>query len=187
MSGNKIAYLKAAVMMFLSCFFLNAFGQEVPMSGSRHLGSEEENKPKKEMSLVLPAFPKDEDLLPFYVSPIQTQKFTIDEKSLLVGEDEIRYTLVGTSSAGAKNITYEGIKCDSGMMRRYAIGRYDGTWTLSKHDEWKDIHFRDANRPQAALVLNYFCQGKAIASKRDQMIFRIRHNRSLQTDKYDHR
>lgn len=188
MQERKIIGFKFWAAFLFSCFCLDALAQPVPMSGTRYRGMEEEDdRPQKEWKVEFPAFPKDEDLLPFYVSPIQTQKFAIDEKSLSVGKDEIRYTLVGTSPAGARNITYEGIKCDGGMMRRYAMGRYDGTWASSRQDAWKDIHFQDANRPQAALALNYFCQGRGIAGKPEEMIFRIRYNRSLQGDKYDNR
>ncbi len=182
-------FFKLGVIFFFSCFCFNTLAQEVPMSGTRHRGSlaEEDDTPKKEWKVEFPAFPVEENLLPFYVSPIQTQKFFIDEKSLAIGEEEIRYTLVGISSAGAKNITYEGIKCDGGLYRRYAMGRYDGVWVPSRNTEWQDIHFQDANRPQAALVLNYFCQGPGIAAQPDRILFRIRYDRSLQGDRYDNR
>jgi len=178
-----------AILFFL-CFGLKALADDIPpMQGTSYKGmyEEEDFKPKKEWKVEFPAFPKDEDLLPFYVSPIQTQKFYIDEKSLAVGEEEVRYTLVGISSGGAKNITYEGLKCDGGFYRRYAIGRYDNTWSASRHSEWKDIHFQDANRPQASLALDYFCDGKTVAGQPEKMLFRIRHNRSLQGEKYDNR
>lgn len=187
MKKDTITGFKLGVFLLFSAFCLNTIAQPVPMSGTRYKGmeDEEEEKPKKEWKVEYPAFPKEEELLPFYVSPIQTQQFFIDEKSLVVGEDEIRYTLVGISSGGAKNITYEGIKCDGGLYRRYAMGTFDGKWSASRQSEWKDIQFQAANRPQAELVLNYFCQGRGIAGRADQMIFRIRYSRSLQGEKYD--
>ncbi len=190
MKKNKITNLRLCSILFFLCFCFNAVADDIPpMQGKSYKGmyEEEDFKPKKEWKVEFPTYPKEEDLLPFYVSPIQTQKFFIDTKSLAVGEEEVRYTLVGISSGGAKNITYEGIKCDGGYYRRYAIGRYDNTWSPSRYSEWKDIHFQDANRPQASLVLDYFCEGKTIAGKPEQMLYRIRHNRSLQGEKYDNR
>lgn len=190
MKKGTITGFRLGVILLFSVLCLNTLAQPVPMSGTRYHGmtdDDEEDKPKKEWKVEFPDFPKEENLLPFYVSPIQTQKFFIDEKSLVVGEDEIRYTLVGISSGGAKNITYEGVKCDGGFFRRYAMGTYEGKWSPSRQSEWKDIQFQDANRPQASLALDYFCQGKAIAGKPEQMIFRIRYNRSLQGEKYDNR
>jgi hypothetical protein len=187
MKRRTITSLRLGIILLFSVFCLNALAQPVPMSGTRYHGmeDEDEDKPKKEWKVEYPDFPKEEGLLSFYVSPIQTQNFFIDEKSLVVGEDEIRYTLVGVSSGGARNITYEGIKCDGGLFRRYAMGTHDGKWSPSRQSEWKDIQFQAANRPQAELVLNYFCQGKSIAGRVDQMIFRIRYSRSLQGEKYD--
>ena len=187
MKKSRITHLRFAVILFFSSFCFYALAQPVPMSGTRYLGmeDEDEDKPKKEWKVEYPDFPKEENLLPFYVSPIQTQKFFIDEKSLLIGENEIRYTLVGVSSGGAKNITYEGIQCEDGLFQRYAMGTHDEKWSPSRRSEWKDIQFHAANRPQAELVLNYFCQGKGIAGKADEMIFRIRYHRSLQAGKYD--
>jgi hypothetical protein len=181
---------KLLIALFFTAICWQAFAQPVPMSGTRFRGmveDGEEEKPKKEWAVEFPAFPKDENLLFFYVSPIQTQKFAIDEKSLIVGENEIRYTLVGVSSGGAKNITYEGLKCDGGFYRRYAMGRYDGVWSPSRSNAWKDMHFQDANRPQASLALDYFCEQRTIAGSAEQMIERIRYNRSLQGHKYDGR
>ena len=156
----------------------------LPASAQLFGKDDEDDTVKKEWEVELPPFPEEANLLFFYVSPIQTQKFAIDETSLVVGESEIRYTLVAISPSGVKNITYEGMQCNGGKYRRYAFGRFDNTWSLSRRDEWRDIHFLDANRPQASLALNFFCQGKSIAGAPKDMLFKIRHNRSLQEDKW---
>lgn len=149
--------------------------------GERGLDEDEEETPKvkKEMPLVLPAYPKEEKLLPFEVSPTQTQQFFIDPDSLTVGEEEIRYTMVSKSRAGAVNVTYEGLKCSTFEVKRYAYGSRDGKWTISKHAGWRDIQFYTSNRPHGALVQDYFCDAKAIAGKKEDMLFRIKYNRSI--------
>lgn len=190
MTVKLIRWLEIGLMLVLSVFCFQTLAQPVPMSGTRWRGmeTEEDYQPKKEWEVVFPAFPKEEDMLSFYVSPIQTQKFYVDSKSLAINdkETEVRYTLIGISSGGAKNITYEGIKCDGGMMRRYAIGHDDGTWSPSRQSAWKDIQFRNANRPQAELALSYFCQGRGVATlKVDELIWRLRNKQSLQGSKYD--
>lgn len=148
---------------------------------------DEEETPKevKVMPLVLPEFPKEENLLPFEVGPTQTQRFFIDASSLSVGEDEIRYTMVTKSIAGAVNTSYEGIHCNTYEFRRYAYGHRDNKWVLSKNEDWRPINFYAANRPRAALTLDFFCDGKSIAGSAEDMIFRIRYNRSMEKNKYD--
>ena len=139
----------------------------------------QEKEAKKEMSLQLPAFPKDSDLLEFYVGPTQTQKFFIDEKSVSVGYGEVRYTLVARSSSGVKNISYEGIRCSTAETRRYALGSIDGKWVMSRNSEWKRINMAGGNRPQYGLARNYVCDDASIAGKAKDMIFRIRWDRPL--------
>jgi hypothetical protein len=67
-------------------------------------------------------------------------------------------------------------------MRRYAMGTYDGKWSPSRYDEWKEIHFHDANRPQATLVVHFFCDGKTISGKQEDILFRLRQKSSLRDD-----
>ncbi len=150
--------------------------------GEPGLDDDEEETPKvkKEMPFVLPAFPREENLLPFQVSPTQTQEFFIDNASMSVGEEEIRYTMVSKSRAGAVNVTYEGMKCSTFEIKRYAYGYpKDGKWTVSKHATWRPIQFYASNRPHATLAQDYFCEEKAIAGKKEDMLFRIKYNRSI--------
>lgn len=147
---------------------------------------EEEEKPKevKVMPLVLPAFPEEDRLLPFEVSATQTQTFFVDPASLSIGEDEIRYTMVTKSSAGAVNISYEGIHCNAADFRRYAYGHRDKKWVMSKNEIWRPINFYAANRPRAVLAQEYFCNGKTIAGPVEDIVFRIRYNRPLTDNNY---
>lgn len=140
---------------------------------------ESAKKPPPEWAVALPAFPKPENFLPFSAGPIATQQFAIDSKSLAVGPNEVRYTLITTSSSGARNVSYEGIRCSSFEVNRYAFGHGDGKWTQARSDKWVPIQFYSANRPQAALAQDFFCLGQTIEGKPEQMLDRIRYNRSL--------
>lgn len=138
------------------------------------------NKPWQEIEIQLPAPPKDADLLSFYVSPTATQNYAIDPKSLTVGTDGVvRYTMVAVSQGGARNVSYEGIRCVSFEKKLYALGQPDGKWTRSRRDQWEPIVRGNANRQHAALALDYFCQGRSIAGKGEEMIKRIRSKRTL--------
>lgn len=142
---------------------------------------DDEDKPWEEVALQLPAPPKPENLLPFYVSPTATQSFAIDAASLTVGTDGvIRYTLVATSGdGGARNISYEGVRCLTYERKLYAFGRDDGSWSRSRRDQWERINSFASNRPQAVLAKNYFCREKTVAGEAEEMVKRIRYNRTL--------
>lgn len=149
-------------------------------------GDDEEETPReyKVLPVKLPAIPVDEKLLPFEVGPTQTQSFFIDPESISVSPDEIRYTMVTKSNAGAKNVSYEGIRCGTFEFRRYAYGHRDGKWGMSKNEDWRLINFHAANRPRAVLVQEFFCDGKAIAGSAQDMVFRIRNKRSIIRNNY---
>lgn len=136
---------------------------------------DDEYKPWQEVAVQLPAAPRAADLLPFYVSATATQSFAIDAKSLSAGPDGVvRYTLVADSPGGAKNITYEGIRCSSFEKKIYAIGHPDGNWSRSRRNQWERIAQNAANRQHAVLAKEYFCENAAVAGTAQHMRERIR-------------
>lgn len=141
---------------------------------------DDETKPWQEIAIQLPTAPTTADLLPFEVSATATQMFAIDAHSLTVGSDGvIRYTLVATSTAGAKNISYEGIRCASFEKKLYAFGHVNGNWSRSRNDQWQRITGNAANRQHAALAKDYFCAGLTVAGSAEQILQRIRKQRPL--------
>jgi hypothetical protein len=140
---------------------------------------DDKDKPWQEVAVQLPAAPAAENLLPFYVSATATQAFLIDPKSLTVGSDGVvRYTLVSMSPQGATNISYEGIRCSSFEKKLYAFGQANGGWSRSRRDQWERIIAGNANRQHAALAQDYFCEGKTIAGKAENIVERIRSQRT---------
>ncbi len=144
---------------------------------------DDENKPWEEIAIQLPATPQTENLLPFYVGPTTKQSFAVDSKSLAVGSDGVvRYTLVATSPAGAKSISYEGIHCATFEKKIYAFGRDDGSWSRSRQDKWEPIVRGAVNRQQAALALDYFCSNLVVASNVKEMLRRLKSHDTLTED-----
>ena len=130
-----------------------------------------EEKPWVEIEVQLPAFPQNENLVPFKVGAASDTQFKIDSKSLSVGADTvIRYTLIVVSSAGAENISYEGMRCTTGERRFYAFGRSDGTWSKARNTQWTKIQ-GSLNNHHVELFVNYFCNMRAptIASPDDAL------------------
>lgn len=139
-------------------------------------------KPWQEIEAQLPAAPKQENLLPFYVGPTATQEFEIDLSSVKLGEDGvIRYVLVATSPSGAKNVSFEGIRCETDERKLYAFGRPDGSWSRSRRDRWEKINSTAPNRQHAALAYDYFCENLTIAGDAQDMVERIRYQRPLRS------
>ena len=116
-----------------------------------------ETAPWTEIEVNLPAFPEQETFIPFTVGAVSDKHFFIDEKSLSVGSDAvIRYALVIISAAGARNISYEGMRCATGERRLYAFGRPDKTWSKARNNQWIKIR-GSTNQHHVELFTNYFC------------------------------
>lgn len=117
-----------------------------------------ESKQWQEIEVQLPAAPKQETLLPFYVSAATENRFFIDGATLTVGSDGVvRYVLLVLTPQGVRNVTYEGMRCLTRERRIYASGRQDGSWSKARKNEWVRIQDAYANRQHAALFLEYFC------------------------------
>jgi len=166
--------LAFALTAYLACCSGAAFAQRADEVDGNQA------QPWQEVAIEFPAAPKQENLLPFYVSATATQSFAIDAQSLSVGSDGvIRFTLVSTSESGAKNVSYEGIRCATFEKKLYALGQSDGTWTRSRRDEWQRISDNAANRQHAALAKDFFCLEKTVAGSASDMVGRLRHKRTL--------
>lgn len=111
----------------------------------------------REIKAAAPAYPREENLLPFFVSAASSFDFYIDGASLSVGEDGVvRYVLVARSSQGAESVSFEGIRCSTSEYRVYATGTRGGGWTRSA-SPWRRIAPREVQRWHNALRDEYFC------------------------------
>jgi hypothetical protein len=140
-------------LMFVMCFPLLAHAEWGEVEREF-----EEDKPWVEAAAQLPAYPKAESLLPFNVSSASRNRYFIDSASVSVGSDGvIRYTVVIEAAGGAKNVSFEGLRCESGEYRLYAYGQPDGTWSEARNARWEAIKFRSLLSYQKALSEDYFC------------------------------
>ncbi len=118
----------------------------------------EEDKPWVEVAAQLPPYPKAENLIPFNVSSATRNKFFIDAGSISVGTDKVvRYTVVIEAAGGAKNVSFEGLRCESAERRLYAYGHPDGTWSKARNAGWESIKLRSLLSYQKALFEDHFC------------------------------
>ncbi len=142
-----------------------------PAAGQVFGRDNDPDEPKKwvELEAKPPAYPRDEKLLQFEGAAAVPHRFFLDPDSLSMGEDGVvRYTLVVKAGGGANNTSYEGIRCDVRQYKIYAVGRRDGNWTTARDPRWRDIDFRDANRPHNVLYDGILCEGRApVKSARD--------------------
>lgn len=147
----------------------------VSVSVCAEVEEDDEKKPWQELAVQLPPAPDAGSQLPFYVSAATDNRFSIDRKSLSVDSDGVvRYVLTIATAGGARNVTYEGMRCETREHRIYASGRLDGSWSKSRNNEWGRIKDVVANRHHAVLFLEYFCPGGVIVANTAEAVDALR-------------
>jgi hypothetical protein len=118
----------------------------------------ESDKPWVELSAQLPPYPKAENLAEFNVSSATRNRHFVDTESISVGEDKVvRYAVVIEAAGGARNVSFEGMRCATGERRLYAYGQPDGTWSRARNAQWEAIKLRSLLSYHKALYEDHFC------------------------------
>ncbi len=124
----------------------------------------------EEAKAMLPPLPQEANLIPFSVSGTGTLSFAVDSKSISVGKDNVvRYTVVTTSQSGARNVTFEGMRCDAFERKLYATlppGAAEWVPNSSDYGEtWHRMQTGVRNAYAATLAIDFFCEGRTGAGK----------------------
>jgi hypothetical protein len=147
----------------------------VPLLASAEWGKFEyefdEEKPWSEIEAQLPPYPKEENLLPLFVSAATDNKFFVDAASISTGDDGVvRYTMIVKSSAGASNVSFEGMRCASRERKLYAFGRKEGAWSRARFAKWEPIRYQDRNRHHHMLYDDFFCPNGIIVKNPQEAV-----------------
>jgi hypothetical protein len=157
LAGIQYFAVKLRPALYPFVFLLAACGGSGPKSDWEQ-ANEEKLPAAEQQPDALPAFPAPQrgELIEFYVAATSEFRFFVDAASLSVSNDGIvRYILVARSSAGAENVSFEGMRCTTGEVRIYALGR-DGAW-VGRPTDWRAIEPRSVQRWHNALYRDYFC------------------------------
>lgn len=149
------------------------FSLALLLLGQSALAKEEEESaapiPLDPDKVVLPAYPKAENLVPF-ASDVAGYQVFVDKTSISVGSDEVlRYVLVLKTSGGASNVSYEGLRCGPQDRIAYAYGRDDGTWARSRRPEFQIMPAHSNRRYFRELAEGVFCERRMIAGTAQDM------------------
>jgi len=104
------------------------------------LDNEFKKTKEKKVDTIIPAFPKNKDLIPIQMEHA-TRKFYIDAKSLSVPKDQIpRYTVVIESPSGTRSVYYEAVRCHDKHYKTYAYGDVKKKkFIVLQNPQWKAI------------------------------------------------
>ncbi len=100
------------------------------------------------------------DLIPLELPVHMTLRYGIDPATIAItGDGVVRYVVVASSSSGAVNAFYEGVRCATAEMRTYARST-GGEWHAVSAADWKPI--KDMiSLHTAAAAQQGLCRGRA--------------------------
>lgn len=147
---------------------------------------DEEQTQWKEQQVELWAYPEDEDLLkvPEYSASANLVQF-IDAKTLSVGEDGVvRYTVVLESATGVRNVSLEGLRCDSNEYRVYGYGTRDKKVRPLKSSAWKPLYKTKNKGFRKRLAENLICNGYGSPNSQERILEQLEHGDGVE-DNYE--
>ncbi len=108
-------------------------------------------------------------LLPIEMPPYMSLKFGVDPATLTVtGDGVVRYVVVATSTGGAVNAFYEGVRCATEEAKTYARHN-SGAWQQIDSPEWKRIDNMNS-RYIKELAKQGLCRGHAPRASTGDMV-----------------
>lgn len=136
----------------------------------------EENR-FQETEVKLPERFSTDRLIEFTVSSGSELRFGVDPQTVTVGTDRVvRYVLVARSPSGVVNVLYQGLRCDTGEFRTYALWQQPEGWREQRAD-WTDGSRTAAGLPAARLAREGLCFGRLPNTPVSKMLNELRYGR----------
>lgn len=139
-----------------------------------------EKKAWEEQAVVLPSFPRTESdgliTLPVWGTDY---RYTIDLSALTADPDGVvRYSIAITSTTGARNIFYEGLRCQTAQYKTYAYGSQGG-WSEAVYPAWRTVTRGAGLDFRKVLYKDYFCDEMQQPREREKIVADLKHADSL--------
>jgi len=139
---------------------------------------DEGKKPWKEIEAKIPAYPRNENLIPFEAVKATGHQYFVDAQSLSLGEDGVvRYVLVIRAAGGATNVTFEGMRCETREQKYYAVAQPGGGWNRARNPQWRPIRQQEVSQ-HGTLFDEYFCAERFRPATPGQAIQRLKYGGS---------
>ncbi len=148
----------AATLSLVASAVLYANPLAQPDWGKFEIEFEGKDKAWQEIQAQMPVAPRSANLIEVQLDSSTRNKLFIDALSLSSGEDGVvRYTAILRTPSGAENVTFEGMRCETGERKLYAFGRAGGEWSRNRYAKWELIQARLAGGYHRELFFHYLC------------------------------
>ncbi|MDZ7754320.1 MAG: CNP1-like family protein [Gammaproteobacteria bacterium] len=133
-------------------------------------------EPWREEETSLPPFPQTRHLMELNVPQVSGRlRYAIDAENLSVGDDGVvRYTVVVSSSSGARSVFFEGLRCSERTYKIYAYGHGGDSFRRRQDPQWQPIPRRGSQAFRDDLRRSQFCDRFGNVRPRHEIIRHLR-------------
>jgi hypothetical protein len=143
-----------------------------------------DNPDWKELDAPPPPALRTSGLIPLEVAG-SSLRFGIDPASVAIGADRVvRYVVVASSSSGAVNGIYEGLRCDTGEVKVLARHNPDSGWVPARGSLWQPLHSTANSRYSLQIARNGACVGQGPNGDAKQIVRDLRSGVDRRFEKY---
>ncbi len=146
-----------------------------------------EPEPWKEGESTLPPYPEEADLIEYEVEGEGSAfHYYVDGKHLAIGNDGVvRYTLVIVSRQGARNVFFEGLRCDADEYKTYAFGTSRDQFRPMKSPVWMRLRGNTRSAYRQQLRQYFLCDLKIYRPHaREKIIDALKSGRAISGTTY---
>ena len=102
--------------------------------------------------------------------------YGVDPSAISISKSDsvVRYVMVATSTSGAKNAMYEGLRCATGEFKTYARYVADGPWKPVADPQWRSVFGNMPSKHALQFARAAACDGAAPVSTVGGVIARLK-------------
>jgi len=113
----------------------------------------------QETEAGLPPHPDEKNLVNIPLTANDTVRLYVDPMSYSRAKDGVaRVTLVVESPSGVRSVFYDGMRCETGKFKTYAVGTVDGKFALVRNAKWQAIPTPSINAFRDYLYNKILCK-----------------------------
>jgi hypothetical protein len=108
--------------------------------------------------------------------PGSTLAYGVDPASIQISKKDgiVRYVMVATSSSGARNVMYEGLRCSTGEFKTYSRYSPEGEWKPVSDAQWRSVFGNMPSKHALRFARAGACDGATSASTVDVLVSRLK-------------
>jgi hypothetical protein len=108
--------------------------------------------------------------------PGSSLAYGVDPASIQISKKDgiVRYVMVATSTSGARNVMYEGLRCSTGEFKTYSRYSPEGEWKPVTDAQWRSVFGNMPSKHALRFAKAGACEGATSASTVDVLVSRLK-------------